>query len=427
MRRVTIYDSKMNELDNLFQWDANQVMNIRGIEVDPVPVIHFGNRFSREAISVPPVIVGSNVQAKIPNELLECPETIIVYMYQDTENERDRTIYEYRIPVVPRQIPSDYIYTNNLVPELVFVSDDGSVEYGRQRITDGGDGTDPVESGLFETPVKESRSEWDWQFFTEYNYEFDGWALIPFGDPVDDALSSVEEDRVLYAHFQAEEDLYAVPYPDLNYNGILDEDDSDIILRAAALVAIYAPSGLTVEEEIMADIDGDGVITAKDSAYVLDFLKLVDAGHYENTPKGWNEFMRDTFHDREFHKVEFYSGDELLVTMVNVLDGGGAVIPPSYKFDVPEGYVFIGWDPYPIGITGDVKCYAVLQSVEEPDSYIYADSDDGVVAVRYMGDNQVVKTPTVYSETTVTGVSSSCYSGNEAINTLIVSDGISEI
>lgn len=429
MRKVLIYDSKGYIMDSLHQWDVNQVINIDGIEIDPIPSFHFANRFSREAICVKPIIVGSRIQVQIPNELLECPETILIYAYQDTDAERDRTIFEYKIPVMPRQMPENYIFSDNMEAELIFVSQDGSVEYARQYVGDDGSGEDPVSLGDIDIPARDPEFVWEWQFFTMYSFEFSGWSTTPFGDADPNALTNVTEDRVLYAAFTVKKNRYAVPYPDLNYNGRLDDDDAKIILDAAANTGLGLPVGITSDQKIMADTNANGRITAHDAYLMRDFIDDVSKGKYENSPKGWNEFIRRSLKDREFYSVEFYNGDDAIITVVNVPSGGGCV----YIGDPPaggEGEKFLKWDPDPALITGDTRCYAKFINVEDQDNYLYGITDDDATsqtAVRYMGGNTEVKTPTQHDGIPVTSLSDGCYAGNLNITKLIFSDGVEEI
>lgn len=88
-------------------------------------------------------------------------------------------------------------------------------------------------------------------------------------------------------------------YPDINGDGIIDGRDSTLILSAYANISAGEPSGLTTEQEALADVDKDGKITAKDASYVMSFYAECVAGAYENNSAGWIEFMRANYNIKE--------------------------------------------------------------------------------------------------------------------------------
>ena len=84
-------------------------------------------------------------------------------------------------------------------------------------------------------------------------------------------------------------------YPDINGSGTVNGTDASLILRAYANLSAGEPSGLTPEQEALADVDKDGKITAKDANYVLTFWADCNAGAYENNQAGWEKFMKDHY------------------------------------------------------------------------------------------------------------------------------------
>lgn len=114
MSNITCFDSDNNLLKTLYQWDNNQVMTVRGIDMPPIPVFHFCNRRSHIALVVSPEVSGSDLTVKIPNILLQQAEPIIAYVYQDTDNDGYRTMRAIHIPVIPRPKPDDYEYEENI-------------------------------------------------------------------------------------------------------------------------------------------------------------------------------------------------------------------------------------------------------------------------------------------------------------------------
>lgn len=433
MSEVIITNSKDEPIHSLYQWDANQVINVRGIESNPIPAFNFGNRLMKESISVRPILVGTKVQYKIPNELLECHEAIVVYAYQDTESERDRTVYEYRIPVIPRAVPSDYVYTNNTspdsTPELIFVSNNGDEEYCRVYVEKGTDGSEPVSSGFIDVPEKNSSVKWDHYFVTETTYEFNGWSTSPYGEEDPNALLSVDEDRVLYAVFSENKTKYAVPYPDINRNRIVDINDVKKILEATSAIGAGEPHDLTEDQLLMADVDCDGLLTLNDAVTIQDFYEMSTFGFYENSPEGWNKYVKEVMGLSNFHTVEFYNEDELLLVMKDVPHGGGAVYcgAPPLCNQTDGVYKFERWDPVPKNVTEDMKCHAKFVNLEDPDNFIFGTDDDGATAVRYVGTNKTVYVPKSYSDKSVAELSPLCFSGIHTLEKIVFPDNITEI
>lgn len=103
---------------------------------------------------------------------------------------------------VVEKFPYLEITFTNLTAQLIFMSEDGMTEYGRQTISNGGNGTDPINSGLFSRPTKPSTAQ--------YTFTHDGWSLTIGGGKSDTALDSVRADRYIYAHFSSTIRYYTV-------------------------------------------------------------------------------------------------------------------------------------------------------------------------------------------------------------------------
>lgn len=84
-------------------------------------------------------------------------------------------------------------------------------------------------------------------------------------------------------------------FPDLDNSGSVTASDAATILQAAARIAAGKGSGLTPEQELRADCDRNGVINASDAQLVFNFAAKCGVGKYENTPKGWAQFLNDAF------------------------------------------------------------------------------------------------------------------------------------
>ena len=114
MSNIICYDSNGERLETLCQWDTNQTITISGVDMPPIPVFHFGNRLSNLALVVSPKVDGDTLTANIPNVLLQQAETLLIYLYQDTDNLGYRTIHAIKIPVMPRPKPEDYEHEDNI-------------------------------------------------------------------------------------------------------------------------------------------------------------------------------------------------------------------------------------------------------------------------------------------------------------------------
>ena len=111
---VKVYDSEDNALDTLYQWDANQSIKISGLSTSPLPDVHFCNENSDIALIVVPTTESGKLVAKIPNILLQDPLPIIAHIYYTAVDNGSRTKETVYIPVVPRTIPADYTFEENV-------------------------------------------------------------------------------------------------------------------------------------------------------------------------------------------------------------------------------------------------------------------------------------------------------------------------
>lgn len=99
--------------DSVYQWDLNHTLSITGIDLSSIPIVHFCNKKSEEAIVVSVNVEGGAVIAPIPNELLMEPYDIIAYLYSFGDSEA-KTIEVINIPLTKRPKPTDYIFTENV-------------------------------------------------------------------------------------------------------------------------------------------------------------------------------------------------------------------------------------------------------------------------------------------------------------------------
>lgn len=113
MAEIICYDSRGNPITRFYQWDKNQTVTVSGLSVSPAPVFQFSNRNHATSISVTPTISGSQMTARVPNELLEEAEPLFAYIYREAATGAARTLGVISIPVRPRRKPSDYVESAN--------------------------------------------------------------------------------------------------------------------------------------------------------------------------------------------------------------------------------------------------------------------------------------------------------------------------
>lgn len=82
-------------------------------------------------------------------------------------------------------------------------------------------------------------------------------------------------------------------YPDVNGDGQVNASDASLILTAAANLGAGNESGLTPEQELLADANSDGSINARDASLVQMYAAQCGAGNYSDSLEGWIEFLND--------------------------------------------------------------------------------------------------------------------------------------
>lgn len=117
--RITCYTSSDKCMESIYQWDANRVIKIAGVDFDDSLTyqVHFCNRRSATAFVLAPTrgtIQINNINTdvlitEIPIELLEMPDAIDVYIYSIDGNDEMMTVAGGKIIVCPRQRPADYV------------------------------------------------------------------------------------------------------------------------------------------------------------------------------------------------------------------------------------------------------------------------------------------------------------------------------
>lgn len=101
-------------IDNpLYQWDLDQVLEIRGLSLPSIPEIHFTNDAMERAIVRHAEMDDAGViTVAIPNSLLQKPVPVIAYVCI-YEGDTFETLYKIEIPLKARKQPLDYSFTDD--------------------------------------------------------------------------------------------------------------------------------------------------------------------------------------------------------------------------------------------------------------------------------------------------------------------------
>ena len=123
-------DSNGDRLDFLYQWDTNRYISITGIQTQHTGGISFNfcNKLMQSAYVVTPESEENYYYSNIPNELLKTPDVIRLFIVEtNSDSGERRTLTEIAIPVIPRVMPTEYIYQDVGDEEIA----DGLLAVGR--------------------------------------------------------------------------------------------------------------------------------------------------------------------------------------------------------------------------------------------------------------------------------------------------------
>lgn len=110
---VVEVENKTYTADPLYQWDQNQVLEIRGLGLARVPEVHFTNTLMDRAVVRPASMDAAGViTTQVPNSLLQKASRITVYLC-DYEGDAFKTLYKIEIPVRARPMPGDYTFEDD--------------------------------------------------------------------------------------------------------------------------------------------------------------------------------------------------------------------------------------------------------------------------------------------------------------------------
>ena len=113
MPKVTVTKDRYVIDNPLYQWDLNEVLEIRGLSLPSIPEIHFTNNVMERAIVRQASMDNAGViTVAIPNSLLQKPVPVVVYVCV-YEGDTFTSQYKIEIPLKPRKQPTDYSFTDD--------------------------------------------------------------------------------------------------------------------------------------------------------------------------------------------------------------------------------------------------------------------------------------------------------------------------
>lgn len=89
------------------------------------------------------------------------------------------------------------------------------------------------------------------------------------------------------------------PFPDIDGDGTVTATDASMVLTAYANIQAGEPSGLTPEQEDLADANRDGIINSIDASLIMSFYSGCATGKYTNNQAGWTTFMTEHYVPQE--------------------------------------------------------------------------------------------------------------------------------
>lgn len=103
MNNLLCCDIFNNRIDNLFQWDSNQSIRVKGLAgLSPLPVFQMSKTTRGSASDIIPKPFDGDLVVTIPNELLTSPGILHIYMCSEDGEAHRQTISTAHIPVAPR-------------------------------------------------------------------------------------------------------------------------------------------------------------------------------------------------------------------------------------------------------------------------------------------------------------------------------------
>jgi len=138
----------------LYQWDTGRQIECLSVPGYTVDEVNFVNPVGDASFVVEPITKDGKKFVPIPNILLQSSENLKVYAVMHTD-EGERTIRECGFSVIPRQKPSDYVYTETEIYSIKTALNRALLEAKESGTFDGKDGATPVRGVDYWTPEDE--------------------------------------------------------------------------------------------------------------------------------------------------------------------------------------------------------------------------------------------------------------------------------
>ena len=229
------------------------------------------------------------------------------------------------LPTNVQSATSVYAQFANVYPVRFFSDSDMATLVYTQWVIEGNDAIDPVANGDIEAPIKAGTED--------KHYGFSKWNSIPTN------VTTIIE---VYAEYTP---IWAVRF----YN-------EDVVLNIQ-----WVQDGDSAVNPISA---GYIETPTKDSTAQYNYTFLGWEGDYTNITCS-KTIMATYVATIRRYTVYFYNEGELLQTVENVQYGSSATYtgatPVKIGVDNPEEYEFKRFNPEPINITGETKCYALFK------------------------------------------------------------------
>lgn len=218
------------------------------------------------------------------------------------------------LDAICNNFPDLVVVANGIVRHLVrYLDHDGTILYST-LVAENSEFVDPVATGLISVPTRE-------QTVDNIMYAYSGWSETP---------STINKNYTLVAQY------YTI-----------------CLVRFFVGDELYDTQWVVAGESAILPIDPT---KESDEQYSYAFSKW--SGDYSNIG-GPTDFVAIFTASLHVYAVSFYNGDTLLQT-VNAEYGSDAVYTGETPTYSEEDYVFIGWNPEPTSITGDMACYAMF-------------------------------------------------------------------
>ena len=261
---------------------------------------------------------GANAIDPIEEGYIERPEAIITDTYR----------YEFAgWSTLPTNINRHSIIIAQYHTKFAIKFYNGTEHIYTQWSVQGDAAKDPVASGEISTPTKSGTAD--------KSYKFSGWDNLPVNVQLSTSVYA-QYDTYWAAKFWNDKTLYLTEW-------VID-------------------GGKVVEPKYYFE-DYTNPTCASTAQYDYHFSKW--EGDFDTVMTSARDFYATYYSTIRRYNVYFYNDNELLYTVKDVPYGGSASYygstPTKLGVEDPDEYVFKGWLPAPVEITGETKCYALFK------------------------------------------------------------------